>query len=346
MIRSLRDYIMEPKKEILETALDQLKRDLNFDATAIDHILLALYSFQEAVNGVLRKHNIKPHWMFALDNLVKSAVQAGITVLSPELAANLIGRAETGRDGDVDVDDDDMSSSGVSTVNSPPIRNVASSSAAANVALAAAGAIGGEELSSLRTENIRLTRELIESQRQLHSFLKTALEEQNMNVDVIRTCLEQRPQFERCVSQGYFSDVQIRVTAEDREEREDPVDVLAMDTNAGDVNDGGGGGGGSSGGGKVNNGGQRRMAMRRSPVGSTRRQHQHPHHQTMISSGSGSGSGSGGVEQNEDGGRLNEWLVRQNIDAMSRNLILMQEFTYEDFVYELAKDDLIRIGLK
>ena len=44
--------------------------------------------------------------------------------------------------------------------------------------------------------------------------------------------------------------------------------------------------------------------------------------------------------------RLDDWLCRQNIDTVVRNTILNEEFSYEDFVYNMEKDDLIRIGLK
>jgi len=82
-MRGLRDYISEQNQEVIVTAIRTLKEELDFDSTAINHLHLAIYLFQTAVNEVLRMHSIKPHWMFALDNLVRNAVQAAITVLSP-----------------------------------------------------------------------------------------------------------------------------------------------------------------------------------------------------------------------------------------------------------------------
>lgn len=46
MIRALRNYIMEQNKTTLETKMADLKKSLDFDSTAIDHLHLALYSFQ------------------------------------------------------------------------------------------------------------------------------------------------------------------------------------------------------------------------------------------------------------------------------------------------------------
>lgn len=44
--------------------------------------------------------------------------------------------------------------------------------------------------------------------------------------------------------------------------------------------------------------------------------------------------------------RLNDWLNTTNIDAMSKTIILAEQFTYDDFIYGMEKTDLQRIGLK
>lgn len=44
--------------------------------------------------------------------------------------------------------------------------------------------------------------------------------------------------------------------------------------------------------------------------------------------------------------RLNEWLINNNIDSTSRTIILGELFTYNDFLFEMDKSDLQRIGLK
>lgn len=44
--------------------------------------------------------------------------------------------------------------------------------------------------------------------------------------------------------------------------------------------------------------------------------------------------------------RLNEFLIKHGIDGRSRNIIFSEDFTYEDFVYDLERTDLLRIGLK
>ena len=83
LLKGLRSYILDDDRNHVEKCISRLRETFEFDGTALNHIQLALYRFQEAVNIILRRHNIKPHWMFALDDLVRKSVRAGITVLSP-----------------------------------------------------------------------------------------------------------------------------------------------------------------------------------------------------------------------------------------------------------------------
>jgi len=79
----LREYIEASEKRKLESVINGLKEELNADAAVINQIQLAVFLFRDSVTNALRSHNIKPHWMFALDSLLGSAVQAAIHILSP-----------------------------------------------------------------------------------------------------------------------------------------------------------------------------------------------------------------------------------------------------------------------
>ena len=180
LMRALRDYIAEQNHEVIVTAIRTLKEELDFDSTAINHLNLAIYLFQTAVNEVLRMHSIKPHWMFALDNLVRNAVQAAITVLSPELGANLLGQERVQPNGQ---SPEGGSTSGASTVNSVKSQKTGDS-------------IDNkywkeyrDQMGALKMENMRLLQELIENQKSYQVLLQQALEEQRAQVNTLtRLC--------------------------------------------------------------------------------------------------------------------------------------------------------------
>uniref|UniRef100_A0A4W4END5 mitogen-activated protein kinase kinase kinase n=1 Tax=Electrophorus electricus TaxID=8005 RepID=A0A4W4END5_ELEEL len=83
LIGCLSENIRSPDKKQLTTRLLKLRSSLHTDAVALGSLQAVLFSFQDAVKRVLRQQQVKPHWMFALDNLLRQAVQDAITVLLP-----------------------------------------------------------------------------------------------------------------------------------------------------------------------------------------------------------------------------------------------------------------------
>uniref|UniRef100_A0A803TJ94 mitogen-activated protein kinase kinase kinase n=1 Tax=Anolis carolinensis TaxID=28377 RepID=A0A803TJ94_ANOCA len=79
----LREFVRSTDRKIIANTLSKLKLELDFDSHGISQVQLVLFGFQDAVNKVLRTHNIKPHWMFALDSIIRKAVQTAITILVP-----------------------------------------------------------------------------------------------------------------------------------------------------------------------------------------------------------------------------------------------------------------------
>jgi len=223
LMRGLRDFIPELNKLAIENAISTLRDEVDFDVLALNHIQLALYLFQEAVNAVLRMHSIKPHWMFALDNLVRSAVQAAITVLSPELGANLAGGeprvaddlgreddrepAMGGRDELLVAGVEEGSTSGVSTINSnksPKIpllglqngkrqrlKKLSENGSDCQLDIEQESEVRlrddlTETLAALRRENLRLLQELVDSQRSYQDMLRAALSEQQLHLQLVQ----------------------------------------------------------------------------------------------------------------------------------------------------------------
>ncbi|XP_031620705.1 mitogen-activated protein kinase kinase kinase 15 isoform X2 [Contarinia nasturtii] len=316
MSRALRDYIIDQNTESLQNVLISLKKKLSSDATAIDHLHLALYSFQDAVNTVLRSHSIKPHWMFALDSLVSNAVQAAITVLSPELGANLAGRLDN-------AEEEEMSTSGVSTVNSTKMKPSGDTKYL------------NEEFSKLKVQNMHLMQNLLESHKLYQALLKSTIEEQRLNLDLLRNFSSQLTNatvlYERSISQGYHSDVSDMTVGRTQNDLS-PNSITEVDA----IN---------------NNNNNRNMESnlpRKSVLITNQNQCKADAQPKITSPGRRL---IGNREQNAltsipVDARLNDWLNATNIDSISKNLILAEQFTYDDFIYGMEKTDLQRIGLK
>ena len=158
----------------LKTAVQDLRNDLDYDGAGLNHLQLALYKVPEALNKVLRGHSIKPHWMFALDNLAGSAVKAAVNVLSPELAVHLTEPVEPRLEPiHMDLDNTAESTSGVSTVNSGAGVNISTHQRMIS------------RLNRVREDNRQLLSDLLKAQTDYHQLLKQSLSEQRLHLHML-----------------------------------------------------------------------------------------------------------------------------------------------------------------
>lgn len=115
-------------------------------------------------------------------------------VLFTELGANLAGQD---RLDNVEDDNEEMSTSGVSTVNSTKLKIKPKKLDNKYVS---------DEISCLKLENVRLLQDLMESHKMYQMLLKSTIEEQNLNLDMLRSFTSQLSTvsrvYERSISTG------------------------------------------------------------------------------------------------------------------------------------------------
>ncbi|XP_023567965.1 mitogen-activated protein kinase kinase kinase 5 [Octodon degus] len=196
LVMSLREFIRSTDRKIIASTLSKLKLELDFDSHGISQVQVVLFGFQDAVNKVLRNHNIKPHWMFALDSIIRKAVQTAITILVPELRPHfsLASESDTADPEDLDVDDeheeppsnqtvrrpqavieDAVATSGVSTLSSTVSHDSQSAHRSLNV-----------QLGRMKIETNRLLEELVRKEKELQALLHQAIEEKEQEIKHLR----------------------------------------------------------------------------------------------------------------------------------------------------------------
>ncbi|XP_078220355.1 mitogen-activated protein kinase kinase kinase 15 [Callithrix jacchus] len=166
IIGILRDFIRSPEHRVMATTISKLKVDLDFDSSSISQIHLVLFGFQDAVNKILRNHLIRPHWMFAMDNIIRRAVQAAVTILIPELRAHFEPASEAeGVDKDTDeAEEGYLPVAGPGQEPQPHQQHLSL------------------QLGELRQETNRLLEHLVQKEREYQNLLRQTLEQKTQEL--------------------------------------------------------------------------------------------------------------------------------------------------------------------
>ncbi|KAM6447117.1 mitogen-activated protein kinase kinase kinase 15 isoform 2-T2 [Liasis olivaceus] len=187
IIGILREFIRSPEHRIMASTISKLKMDLDFDSTSINQIHLVLFGFQDAVNKVLRNHLIRPHWMFAMDNIIRRAVQAAITILIPELRAHFEPASETEVDKDADEVEDDYQQAEQGrqeesvTAGGCTLTSSASPDAEQKLSL---------RLNKLKQQTNRLLENLVQREREYQKLLQQILQQKIQDLHLLQLQLK------------------------------------------------------------------------------------------------------------------------------------------------------------
>ncbi|XP_049631112.1 mitogen-activated protein kinase kinase kinase 6 [Suncus etruscus] len=90
LLRCLGAHIHTPNRRQLAQELRALQGQLQTQGLGPTLLQGPLFAFPNAVKQILRRRQIRPHWMFVLDSLLSRAVRAALAVLSPEMKEEAI----------------------------------------------------------------------------------------------------------------------------------------------------------------------------------------------------------------------------------------------------------------
>ncbi|XP_008058536.2 mitogen-activated protein kinase kinase kinase 6, partial [Carlito syrichta] len=85
LLRCLGAHIHTPNRRQLAQELRTLQGRLQAQGLGATLLHGPLFAFPDAVKRILRRRQIRPHWMFVLDSLLSRAVRAALAVLGPEV---------------------------------------------------------------------------------------------------------------------------------------------------------------------------------------------------------------------------------------------------------------------
>uniref|UniRef100_A0A8C7U015 mitogen-activated protein kinase kinase kinase n=1 Tax=Oncorhynchus mykiss TaxID=8022 RepID=A0A8C7U015_ONCMY len=193
----LRDFIHSPERRVMATTISKLKLDLDFDSTSINQIQLVLFGFQDSVNKVLRNHHIKPHWMFAMDNIIRRAVQAAVTILIPELQTHFGPASESEGPDKEEEEEEEETEFGPVLVTPPDDHAVTPEPVVTSAVSTLSSTLSspppplrsqplGAQLGRLKQETNRLLEELLHREREYQQVLKTTLQQRQHDLELVR----------------------------------------------------------------------------------------------------------------------------------------------------------------